>query len=179
VWTALPLWGDHPARSLERKGFLTLEYGAKAIYAGLIALAARAAYDPQPPRTELLFRRWTDSLARVLPGLAVEERLDSTAVVVSTGRFDPTRDLLLRLARSGPADLRVDAIAGRPVTGFTGLAPRGWTATGGRGRVLHAMRLPTDSVRVRLFFETRTRDLLPWLRELVRDTALTLDHVYD
>jgi hypothetical protein len=41
------------------------------------------------------------------------------------------------------------------------------------------MRLPTDSVRVRLFFETRTRDLLPWLRELVRDTALTLDHVYD
>jgi FAD/FMN-containing dehydrogenase len=179
VWTDLPLWGDHPARSLERKGFLTLEYGVKAVYAGVIALATRAAYDPQPPRTELLFRRWSDSLAQVMPGLALEERLDSTAVVVSAGRFDPTRDLLLRLARSGPADLRVDAIAGRPVTGFTGVAPRGWTPPGGRGRVLHAMPLPTDSSRVRLFLETRTRDLLPWLRELVQDTALTLDHVYD
>jgi FAD/FMN-containing dehydrogenase len=179
VWTALPLWSDHPARSLERKGFLTLEYGAKAMYAGVIALATRAAYDPQPPRTELLVRRWTDSLAQGTPDLVVEERLDSTAEVVSTGRFDPTRDLLLRLARNRPAGLRVDAIAGRPVTAFTGVAPRGWAAPGGRGRVLYAMPLPTDSTRVRLFFETRTRDLLPWLSQLVQDTALTVDHVYD
>ena len=179
LWLELPLWGDHPARSWERKGFLSLEYGVKAAYAGLIALATRAAYDPQPPRTELLFRRWSDNLARVMPGLAVEERLDSTAVVVSAGRFDPTRDLLLRLARSAPADLRLDAIAGRPVTAFTGVAPKGWSPPGGRGRILHAMPLPTDSTRVRLFFETRTRDLLPWLRELVKDTALMVDHVYD
>jgi FAD/FMN-containing dehydrogenase len=179
VWTELPLWSDHPARSLERKLFLTLEFGVKAAYAGLIALATRTAYDPQPPRTELLFRRWSDSLAGARPGLVLEERLDSTAVVVSAGRFDPTRDLLLRLARGGPEELRLDAIAGRPVTAFTGVAPRGWTPPGGRGRVLHAMPLPTDSTRVRLVFETRTRDLLPWLRELVRDTALTVDHVYD
>ena len=179
VWMDLPLWGEHPARSWERKAFLSLEYGLKAVYAGLIALATRAAYDAQPPRTELLMRRWSDSLARVTPDLAVEERLDSTAVVVSAGRFDPTRDLLLRLARSGPTDVRVDAIAGRPVTAFTGVAPRGWVPPGGRGRVLYAMPLPTDSSRVRLFFETRTRDLLPWLRELVRDTALTVDHLYD
>ena len=141
VWTDPPLWGEHPARSWERKGFLTLEYGAKAVYAGLITLATRAAYDPQPPRTELLFRRWRDSLGQVIPELEVEERLDSTATVVSAGRFDPTRDLLLQLARSGPPDLRVDAIAGRPVTAFTGVAPRGWLPPGGRGRVLHAMPL--------------------------------------
>jgi hypothetical protein len=114
-----------------------------------------------------------------MPGLTLEERLDTTAVVVSAGRFDPTRDLLLRLARSGPADLRVDAIAGRPVTAFTGVAPRGWAPAGGLGRVLHAMPLPTDSGRVRLFFETSTRNLLPWLRELAGDTALVVDHVYD
>ena len=179
VWTDPPLWGEHPARSWERKGFLTLEYGAKAAYAGLITLATHAAYDPQPPRTELLFRRWRDSLGQVIPELEVEERLDSTATVVSAGRFDPTRDLLLQLARNGPPDLRVDAIAGRPVTGFTGVAPRGWLPPGGLGRVLHAMPLPTDSGTVRLVFETRTRDLLPWLRRLVRDTALTVDHVYD
>jgi FAD/FMN-containing dehydrogenase len=179
VWTVAPLWGEHPARSWERKGFLTLEYGVKAAYAGLIALATAAAYDPQPPRTELLFRRWPDSLLNLMPGLAMEERLDSTAVVVSAGRFDPTRDLLLRLARSGPPELRLDAVAGRPVTAFTGVARRDWAAPGGRGRVLHALPLPTDSSRVRLFFETRTRDLLPWLRELARDTALSVDHVYD
>ena len=50
---------------------------------------------------------------------------------------------------------------------------------GGRGRVLHALPLPTDSTRARLLFDTRTRDLLPWLRELVRDTLLTVDHIYD
>ncbi|HEU4526198.1 MAG TPA: hypothetical protein VFR62_14315, partial [Gemmatimonadales bacterium] len=179
VWTDLPLWGEHPARTWERKGFLTLEYGVKAVYAGLIALATRAAYDPQPPRTELLFRRWNDSLLPAVPDLRVEERLDSTAVVVSAGRFDPTRDLLLRLARSGPPDLRVDAIAGRPVTGFTGVAHRAWRPRGGRGRVLHALPLPTDSSTVRFFFDAPTRELLPWLRELVQDTALTIDHVYD
>jgi len=179
LWTTLPLWGDHPARRLERKGFLTLEYGVKAMYAGVIALATRAAYDPQPPRTELLVRRWNDTLAQGTPGVVLEERLDSSAAVVSAGRFDPTRDLLLRLARTGSAGLRVDAIAGRPATAFTGVAPRGWTPAGGRGRALYAMPLPTDSSRVRVFFETRTRDLLPWLSELVQDTALTVDHVYD
>jgi hypothetical protein len=73
----------------------------------------------------------------------------------------------------------VDAIAGRPVTAFTGVAPRGWVAPSGRGRVLYALPFPTDSATVRLLFETRTRDLLPWLRELVRDPALTVDHLYD
>jgi hypothetical protein len=32
---------------------------------------------------------------------------------------------------------------------------------------------------VRLFLETRSRVLLPWLRELVPDTAFTVVHVYD
>src|SRR5262249_49117718 len=31
VWTDVPLWGKHPIRKWERKGFLTLEYGVKAI----------------------------------------------------------------------------------------------------------------------------------------------------
>lgn len=179
VWVELPVRSEHPVRSWERKGILTLEYGVKAAYAGLIALATRVAHSPQPPRTELLVRGWNDSLQQVLPGLAVEDWLDSAVAVVSTGRFDPTRDALFHLARNGPADVQVDAIAGRPVTAFTGVAPRGWAPRGARGRVLHAMPLPTDSTRVRLLFETRTRDLLPWLRELVRDSALTIDHVYD
>jgi hypothetical protein len=179
VWTELPLWGEHPVRSWERKGFLSLEYGVKAAGAGLIGLAVGGARDSRPPRTELLFRRWRDSLADAIPGVTLEERLDSTAVVVSAGRARPTRDLLLRLARSGPADLRVDGIAGRAATAFTGVAPRGWTPRSGQGRVLHALPLVTDSTRVRLLLEAGTRDLLPWLRELVRDTALTVDRIYD
>jgi hypothetical protein len=73
----------------------------------------------------------------------------------------------------------VDAIAGRPITAFTGRGAASWSPPGESGRVLHAMPLPTDSTRVRLLIETRTRDLLPWLAELVQDTALTVDHVYD
>ncbi len=179
VWTEVPLWGEHPVRSWERKGVLSLEYGVKAASAGLIRLAVGATRGSRPPRTELLFRRWRDSLADAIPGVTLEERLDSTAVVVSAGRAGPTRDLLLRLARSGPADLRVDGIAGRAATAFTGVAPRGWTPRSGQGRVLHALPLATDSTRVRLLLEAGTRDLLPWLRELVRDTALTVDRIYD
>jgi hypothetical protein len=179
VWAELPIRSEHTVRSWERKGLLTLEYGVKAACAGVIALATRAAHRRRPPRTELLVRGWNDSLQRALPGLPVEDWLDSAAAVVSVGRFGPTRDALLHLARSGPADVRVDAIAGRSVTAFTGVAPRGWIPPGGHGRVLYAMALPTDSTRVRLLFQARTRDLLAWLRELVRDPALTIDHVYD
>ena len=31
----------------------------------------------------------------------------------------------------------------------------------------------------RFVFQARTEDLLPWLRELVRDPAVVIDHVYD
>ena len=179
AWVDLPFWSDHPMRSWERKGFLTLEYGVKAAYAGFIAWATRAAYDPQPARTELLVRGWSDSLQQALPALTVEDWLDSAVAVVSAGRFDPTRDALLDLAKSGPEAVRVDAIAGRPVTAFTGVAPRRWVPPGGHGRVLYVMPTPTDTSRVRLVFQARTLDLLPWLRELVKDPALVIDHVYD
>jgi FAD/FMN-containing dehydrogenase len=179
VWGDLPLWSDHPLRSWERKGFLTLEYGVKSAYAGIITLATHAAYDRQPERTSLLVTGWRDSLSRALPGVTVEQTLDHGYTVLTAGRFDPTRDLLLRLAQTGPADVQVHAIAGRDVTVFTGTAPMDWVPPGGLGRVLYTLPVPTRPIRRRFLFEARTDDLLRWLRQLERDPALVIDHVYD
>ena len=179
VWAGVPFWGPHVLRSWERKGVLTLEYGIKSVYAELITLATHAAYGSQPERTSLLVTGWRDSLSRTLPGIAVERTLDHGYSVLTAGRFDPTRDLLLRLARSGPPDVKLHSIAGRDVTAFTGVAPMDWVPPGGLGRVLYTLPVPTRPIRRRFLFEARTENLLPWLRELVRDSSLVIDHVYD
>jgi FAD/FMN-containing dehydrogenase len=179
LWGGLPFWGEHPLRSWERKAILTLEYGIKSAYAEIITLATHAAYDPQPERTGLLVSGWRDSLSRALPGASVEQTLDHGYTVLEVGRFDPTRDLLLHLARSGPASVKLHAIAGRDVTVFTGTAPMDWSPPGGLGRVLYTLPVPTRPIRRRFLFETRTEDLLPWLRQLVQDPELVIDHVYD
>ncbi len=179
VWAGVPLWGPHVFRSWERKGVLTLEYGIKSVYAELITLATHATYGEQPEPTSLLVTGWRDSLTRTLPGVAVERTLDHGYSVLTAGRFDPTRDLLLRLARSGPADVTLHSIAGRDVTAFTGVAPIDWVPAGGLGRVLYTLPVPTRPIRRRFLFEARTENLLPWLRELVRDSSVVIDHVYD
>ena len=180
LWTDVPLWGRAPIRKWERRFFLTLEYGFKAMYAALITVGTHAAYAPQEDRMQMVVTGWTDSVASHHPAIKTVARLDSVFSVVAAPRYDEFRDAIRRLAASGDS-VRISEIAGNHTIFLTGVAPRQWvyadSATG--ARVVFNLALPSDSTRKRVAMRVPVGELLTVLRRLDAGGALKVDHVYD
>ena len=178
LWTQLPLWGPHPIRKWERKLFLTLEYGVKAVYATAIERATRAAYTPQDDRMQLVATGWTDSLAAAYPAVKTVARLDTAHTLLAAPRYDAFRDAMLALARTH-APVRLTEIAGNDDILVTGVAPRGWASPTYAGQLVYALPLPSDATRERVAMRVKVPDLLPVLDRLAAEGKLDVDHVYD
>jgi FAD/FMN-containing dehydrogenase len=177
LWTDLPLFGAHPIRKLERKVFLTLEYGIKAAYAAVIAAGTQAAYGTEDDRMQLVATGWTDSLASAFPSVLKRAQLDSQHTLLAAPRYDAFRDLTLGLSTNDSVHLT--EIAGNDDILLTGVAPAAWTSPVVGGQVVYALPLPTDSTRQRVAMRVRVPDLLGVLRALREDHGLTVDHIYD
>jgi FAD/FMN-containing dehydrogenase len=179
LWTRQPLWGPHLIRKWERKVFLSLEYGIKAVYATLIERATRAAYTLEEDRMLLVASGWSDSLAAARPAIRTAARLDATHALLSAPRYDGFRDQLLTLASSG-APVRIEEIAGNDDILVTGVAPATWESTDIRARVLFTLPLPTDASRKRVAMRVKVPDLLAVLAGAeVGSGRLLVDHIYD
>ncbi|HZE76485.1 MAG TPA: FAD-binding oxidoreductase [Gemmatimonadales bacterium] len=178
LWGAVPLWGEHPVRKWERKFFLSAEYGIKAVYAGVIEAATRAAYTPEDDRMQLVVTGWSDTMAGREPGLLALARLDSLHTLVAGPRYDGFRDLLRDLARAR-GSLRITEIAGNDEIFVSGLAPATWAYAGSTGAVEYALPLPTDPSRKRVALRLPVRGLLPALGRLDAEGRLAVDHIYD
>ncbi len=178
LWTKLPLWGERPLRSWERKLILSVEYGIKAVYAAVIEGATRAAYAPQDDRIQMVVTGWTDAIGVRHPKLARLEEVDSLHTLVAVPRYDEFRDAMRDLAVSG-APVTIKAIAGNDDIFLTGVAPRGWAYGGSPARPVYALPLAADPSRKRVAMRVPVRHLLPTLRALAAEGRLRVDHVYD
>ena len=177
------LWDDSPFRGdvirrLERRVFLTLEWGIKAGYADLIERATRAGYEPQADAMQMVVTGWTDSTAARETHFTVVARLDSLHTLVSTPRYDVFRDAILDLARRQPS-VRITEIAGNDEIFLTGIAPTGWSRVKPGGWTVHALPLPTEARMERFGMKARVPELLDVLRELQNNANIVVDHIYD
>jgi FAD/FMN-containing dehydrogenase len=178
LWTDLPVRGAHPIRKLERRLFLTTEYGIKAVYATLITVATRSTYASEEDHLQMVVTGWTDSLARAVPAVTAAASLDSIHTLLMVPRYDAFRDLMAQLARQ-PTMPRITEIADDSVIVLTGVAPSNWATRDSRAHVLYALRLPTDRGRKRVVISTPVSQLLPLLRDIDAGGALHVDHLYD
>jgi FAD/FMN-containing dehydrogenase len=178
LWTDLPVRGAHPIRKLERRLFLTTEYGIKAIYATLITVAARSTYAPQEDHLQMVVTGWTDSLTRETPAVTAAAALDGTHTLLTVPRYDPFRDLMAHLAEQ-PTPPRIREIAGDSIIVLTGVAPSDWATRDPRAHILYALPLPTDRGRKRVVISTPVSQLLPLLRDIDAGGAVQVDHLYD
>jgi FAD/FMN-containing dehydrogenase len=178
LWTELPLWGDRPVRSWERKLFLSAEYGIKALYATAIEMATRAAYVPEDQRIGMVVAGWTDSLAARYPAVQRVKPLDRVHTLVSVPRYDGFRDTMRDLARA-EARITIAEIAGNDDIFLTGVAPKGWAYRGSPAIPVYALPVAIDSTRTRVGMRVPVRFLLPTLRGLEAEGRMTVDHVYD
>ena len=167
LWTDLPAWGPHAFRKWERKFFLSVEYGVKAIYGTVIEKATRAAYTPEQEKMFVVTRGMP-------PGATA---LDPRHGLVALPRYDRFRDTLLAWSARDTMPL-LQEIAGNDRIFLTGVAPAAWNWEGARGWGVNAIRLPTDPSRKRITVSVPVPDLLPTLRAL-SENGIVVDHVYD
>jgi FAD/FMN-containing dehydrogenase len=178
LWTELPLWGDHVIRKWERKFFLSLEYGIKAVYAAMIEVATHAAYGVAEDRMQLVATGWTDALAAAFPKVEVKARLDSVHTLLAAPRYDEFRDLMLALAHQR-AKVRFTEIAGNDDIFVTGVAPAGWRSPVVAGQVVYSLPLPSDATHERVAMRVKVPELLNVLAALEAERGLAVDHIYD
>ena len=179
LWRETPLRGAGAVRKWERKLAMSFEFGLKALYGWLIAVASGAVYDAEAEKVQMVFADWDAAADAGVANFKIVEKLDDTYGLAATPRYDAFRDAMLALARSG-ARIELPEISGNNHILLTGVAPRTWRYQGGRGTMLYALPLPTDASRKRVAMRVPTRDLIELLREIRPATdGLVVDHIYD
>ena len=175
LWTATDYWGGSPLRKWERRYALTTEYGIKAVYAWLIKLATKAAYDDALLVTAVLIDRLPAGLERALPDLRVLTRYPDGAVLALVPRYEAFKVYAARLAQEG---VQFREIAGNSgVILVSALVPQEWQASPG-DKILFAQPIITRPGEKRVALVT-TVPALPAALQRLRLPGAMLEHIYD
>lgn len=171
-WTTTPVSLRNPIRSLERRSSLSLEYGAKALYARLIGLGAATVPAPLTIRSVVkgLDAGDTSADARI----TVVGRLEDGASVIETPRYRAFTEILKGLAGRG-RDLA--EIAGNDDILITVLTPD-INAPAIDARQLFAVPVQSRPGWRRLGLDVKVPQLLAVMRQMSTTNA-ELEHVYD
>jgi len=175
LWAQTPLFGRNWLRKWERKFILSLEFGGKAIYGGLMTLATRAVYGTAP--TEIY------ATAELLPepALQADPRVQRVADAQPSGsvllipRYRQFTEIVPQLARHG---VEFRDIAGNDTIFLTALVPREWNAALPDAETLFAMEILTQPERKRLGISAPVRSLHAVIAALDAGGA-HVEHLYD
>ena len=171
-WRETPLTGGNLVRKIERRAALSLEWGAKALYAKVIALGAAAS--PAPLRIRWVVTGLTDADLAADPRITLVSRSDDRAVI-ETDRYATFTSILEGLAKRGHD---IAEIAGNRHIMVTLLSPMPELPAGLDAKLLVAAPVAGRPVWHRLAIDVKVKDLARLLRSL-GPQGLVLDHVYD
>ncbi|MCZ8374090.1 MAG: hypothetical protein O9342_01830 [Beijerinckiaceae bacterium] len=167
LW-ALPFGSVAPARALERRLALSLEWGGKAVYAK--AMAAAAGLAP----ASLTIRSVLSGIEPMPEATIIDKRPDGS-VIVETPRYRAFTAFLLHQMGKGH---RVLEIAGQTEILVTVLVPPSWQAPPGLPPALVAVPVQARPGWQRLGYFVRL-DALPALNAALARAGGQFEHAYD
>lgn len=174
LWTKNPFFGPHFPRKVERKFSLSIEYGVKFFYAGLIRLASRAAFGVAATEIHATLTH-ADEAAVATPGVQKVRDLGGGAWIVTVPHYQGFTDTVPLLARRGADFIEV---AGNDEILATVVAPRSWAYDLTAGRVIFEQPLLNGPDSKRLAVQVPIRALGNFLRE-AEAKHLRLEHLFD
>jgi hypothetical protein len=172
-WHETPLSTPSVIRSVERRLALSMEYGVKAIYARVIALAAAAAPAALTIRSVISGIDKSDVAAGGHIKL-IERRPDGTAVI-ETPRYRAFTDILRAQIERGRSFLE---IAGNDEIFITALARREANLTSTMARELVNVPLQARPGWTRRGLAVSVRNL-PAIMQSLRQAGAEFEHAYD
>jgi hypothetical protein len=173
MWQEVPLTEGGVLRGLERRVALTLEYGAKALYAK--AMGALAGLAPARTTIRSVVRDLDDASVAADPRVTLARREPDGAAVIDTPRYRALTGILTGLVRRGAT---VEEIAGQRRILATVIAPADRPVAAGGVREVLRVPLQADPPRLRQGLLVEVGELAALLALLDRSGA-TLEHLYD
>jgi hypothetical protein len=175
LWTAHDFFGPDFLRKCERKFFLSLEYGIKALYARAIGAASASAYGTAATQVVATLRDPEGATRDRTDTARVQELAGDNRWIVKLPHYQGFTDTVPALARHG---VNFEEIAGNDEIMLTLHAPAGWSYNLSAGKPLFTMALLTGDARQRVAVQVPVRDLGNVLREL-DGQGLRVEHLFD
>lgn len=172
-WRDVPFTSASPGRAAERRFALTLEWGAKAAYAGVIRVAA--GLSPAELRIGSLVQGMDASDAVADPRIDIVRDLGGGLSLIETPRYGAFTDIVAGLAARGR---QVVEIAGNRSVLATALLPPDTSAALDGARVVFTEGIQSRPGWRRLGLDVAVPHLSELIRQLQSRGAL-FEHVYD
>jgi hypothetical protein len=175
LWTATPWSGDDLLRQVERHFALSTEYGAKALYGGLIKLATQSVYDPALPTTAVVIDRWP-SAEVALPDLRRIGKAGS-GVLATVPRYEGFKTYAAALAAKG---VNFQEVAGNHGPLLVSLiAPLDAPPPSAPSRLLFTQPMLTQPGTERRVLTVPVAELSAALRDWATQRGVLVEHLYD
>ncbi len=174
LWTDTRVFGPHFPRKCERKFFLSLEYGVKSLYAGVIRLASHAVYGVADTEVYATVRSIPES-AFEISGVKKVRQLEDGSWIITVPHYQGFTETVPLLARQG---VQFVEIAGNDEILLTIVTPSDWTYDLADGRPLFTMELLSGVASKRVAIQAPVKSLGALLRE-IEAQKLNVEHLYD
>ncbi len=160
-------------RKWERLFILSVEYGAKAVYAGAIGAASHSAFGVEELSTIAWIHR--PAGAALPQGVSTVATLGDGEEIVTLPRYEGFRDASRALYRNG---IELRKVAGNSYASMTVVAPRGFHFARSDGEVTTRWDVLTDPARERALIFMPVSEMHRIVPSL-EARGLTIDHVFD
>lgn len=174
LWKENAFFGKHFGRKIERKFFLTLEYGAKTVYAAVLRAASRSVFGVADEGVLLLASNVTPQVLAI-PHVRELQKLSGTTSVLAVPHYQGFTDTAPLLARSG---MRFINIAGADEILVTVIAPKVRPLQLDGGTALFVQPLYIDDSSQRVAFQVPVRTLSSFLLEADK-AGVRIEHLFD
>jgi hypothetical protein len=170
LWGRTSFFGPHLFRKLERKAWLSLDYGIEAMYCGLITLASHAVYGVEDEVTWVLTSSsGADSLAGI-PGVTIVRAEGPDAFILRMPRYQKFTDAATQMLSRG---IRFREIAGNRQIVVSAVVPAEWSGELKAGEVLFWSPILTNTSLKRVAIRVPVSELQSVT------AAFPIEHIYD
>lgn len=173
LWKKTHLFGPDLVRKWERKTFLSLEYGTKAVYAGLIRVGSHAVYGVADTEIYAAVQDAPDGMFQDERVRKIKD-LGDRCYLIMLPHYQGFTDTAPGLAQEG---IQFVDLAGNGEILVTAIAPPGWNYDLSDGRLLFTMNMLT-STRRRIAVQVPTKSLTKILVQL-KTEKVELEHLFD
>lgn len=173
LWQDVPFWGGHVVRKLERRIFLTLDFGVKALYAKIIELATHSVYGTSDTEIYASVQGLSKATLKDIP-IRLVKNMGNDRYLVALPHYQGFTDTVPILTDQG-----VDFIdiAGNDEILLSAVAPATWEYNLKHGSLLFTMPLMNKPAK-RYMIQVPTSSLGHILRELRKENVY-IEHLYD
>lgn len=174
VWTDTSFFEGSLVRNFERKFILSLEYGAKGVYAGVIRVGTHLVYG-LPDDIDYMTVRASQAMLSGEPTVHIVKDLGNGRYIISTPHYQGFTDVIPRLSDNG---VQFVEIGGTSEILVTALAPEHWSYNLPAGKVLFTVPILTNPGTHRLAIQAPVAHLAGILKSL-QMSGVAIEHLYD